>query len=434
MAVHVVGLSHHTTPLPIRERAVLERDDLKDALHALHGTGAAEVVILSTCNRTEIYARDDADGAAAGAAQAFLRARAGLDEEEATRFLYTRSDDAAARHLFRVVSGIDSLVLGEPQIQGQVKSAYESAAAQNGRRRTVGPILARLFETALFVGGRVRAETRLGAGAASVPSAAVELARKIFGSLAGRTAAIVGAGEMAELALQCLLDEGVSSVVVANRTAQRAETLVGRHGGEAATFARMPELLHSADIVACATAAPHPVITKTMVARAFREGRREPMLLLDIALPRDVEPSAGSIDGVFLYDVDDLQQVVDSTLTQRRGEIEAADGIIGDGVAEFMTWYRGRSVVPVIRALRGRAEDVRQAELERMLRSMNLEPQAAEAVDVLTRQLLNKILHAPTTRLRDAAKDGREGEVAEIARYLFGLDDGESRDGDGGAR
>ena len=264
--------------------------------------------------------------------------------------------------------------------------------------------------------------------------AAVELARKIFGSLAGRSAVIVGAGEMAELALQCLLDEGVSSVVVANRTAQRAQTVVTRHGGEAATFERLPELLRSADIVACATAAPHPVITQTMVARAFREGRREPMLLLDIALPRDVEPTASSIDGVFLYDVDDLQQVVDSTLTQRRGQIEKADGIIGDGVAEFMTWYRGRSVVPVIQALRGRAEDVRQAELERLLRSMNLDPQAAEAVDVLTKQLLNKILHAPTTRLRDAAKDGREGEVAEIARYLFGLDEGDSTGGDGGAR
>lgn len=423
MGVHVVGLSHHTTPLPIRERVTLDGQELHEALHALHGAGAAEVVILSTCNRTEIYARDDADDAAAGAAHAFLRARGGLSEEDAGRFVYTRSNDAAARHLFRVVSGIDSLVLGEPQIQGQVRSAYESAASQNGRERTAGPILSRLFETALSVGGRVRAETRLGAGAASVPSAAVALARKIFGSLQGRSTVIVGAGEMGELTLQCLLDEGVSGVVVANRTAQRAENLVARLGGEAATFERLPELLRTASIVACATAAPHHVISADMVARAFREGRKEPMLLLDIALPRDVEPGAGSIDGVFLYDVDDLQQVVDSTLAQRRGEIDRADAIIGHGVSEFMTWYRGRSVVPVIQALRGHAEQLRQAELERALRTAHLDPETAAAVDVLTKQLLNKILHAPTTRLREAARDGREGEVAEAARYLFGLDE-----------
>lgn len=423
MAVHVVGLSHHTTPLPIRERVALEAAELDDALHSLHYAGAAEVVILSTCNRTEIYARDGADAAAVDAARDFLCTRGGLSDDDAARFVYTRSEDEAARHLFRVVSGIDSLVLGEPQIQGQVRSAYELAARQNGRGRPAGPILSRLFETALSVGGRVRAETQLGAGAASVPSAAVALARKIFGSLEGRSTVIVGAGEMSELALQCLLDEGVSGVVVANRTAQRAEALVAKYGGAAATFDRLPELLRTASIVACATAAPHHVITAEMVARAFREGRRDPMLLLDIALPRDVEPAAGSIDGVFLYDVDDLQQVVDSTLAQRRGEIERADTIIGDGVAEFMTWYRGRSVVPVIQALRGHAERLRQAELERVLRSANLDPETAATVDVLTKQLLNKILHAPTTRLREAAKDGREGEVAEAARYLFGLDE-----------
>lgn len=425
MAVHVVGLSHHTTPLPVRERVVLEGGELQEALHALHGAGAAEIVILSTCNRTEIYARDDADAAAAGAAHAFLRGRAGLSEEEAARFVYTHSEDAAARHLFRVVSGIDSLVLGEPQIQGQVKAAYEVATAHNGRSRTVGPILARLFETALFVGGRIRNETRLGAGAASVPSAAVELARKIFGSLKGRSTVIVGAGEMGELTLQCLLAEGVSGVVVANRTAQRAQDLVARLGGEATTFERMPELLRTADIVACATAAPHHVITEQMVARAFRDGRREPMLLLDIALPRDVEPAVGGIDGVFLYDVDDLKQVVDSTLAQRRGQIEQSDAIITQGVDEFMTWYRGRSVVPVIQALRGRAEAMRQAELERAIRALHLDAEAAAAADILTKQLLNKILHQPTTRLREAAKEGREGEVAEAARYLFGLDEGQ---------
>ena len=425
MSVHVVGLSHHTTPLDVRERCVVEGDALDAALHALRLEGGAEVVILSTCNRTEIYTRSEGG---AGVARAFLRERAGLDEDAAEQYLYTHRDGDAARHLFRVVSGIDSLVLGEPQIQGQVKGAYERAAAQNGGPRVVGPVLARLFETALFVGGRVRTETKLGVGAASVPSAAVELARKIFGSLRGRRTVVVGAGEMSELTLQCLMAEGVSSAVVANRSEQRARALVARLGGQVATFADLPGLLADADIVACATAAPHPIITEQMVARTFRDGRREPMLLLDIALPRDVEPAAGDIDGVFLYDVDDLRQVVDGTLALRRAEIDAAETIIGAGVEEFLRWYRARSVVPVIQALRGRVEALRRAELERALRSMHLGPEAAEAVDVLTRQLLNKILHAPTKRLREAAAEGRDAEVADAARYLFDLDEGGERE------
>lgn len=446
MAVHVVGLSHHTTPLAVRERCVVEGDALTPALHELQAAGTAEVVILSTCNRTEIYTRDDAADSQSGAnqsgangdanrddaastalhrhadvARAWLQRRARLSDAEAERFLYTHQDAQAAQHLFRVVSGIDSLVLGEPQIQGQVKHAYENATRRNGGPRAVGATLARLFETALFVGGRVRTETRLGTGAASVPSAAVALARKIFGSLKGRRTLILGAGEMSELTLRCLLAEGVSSVVVANRTEQRALDLVARHGGVAATFGRLPALLQDADIVACATAAPHHIVTESMVARVFREGRREPMLLLDIALPRDVDPVVGGISGVFLYDVDDLHQVVDGTFAQRRGEIAAAEGIIDEGVAEFVNWYRGRSVVPVIQAMRGRAEDMRRAELERAVRSLHLGPEAEAALDMVTKQMLNKVLHEPTTRLRQAAAEGRDDDVA-VARRLWGLD------------
>ncbi len=428
MAVHVIGLSHHRTPLEVRERCVVEGEDLVEGLHALQGAGSAETVILSTCNRTEIYTRDDEDEAAAGAARAYLRARGGLSEADADRYVYTHSEADAARHLFRVASGVDSLVLGEPQIQGQVRSAYEKATIQNGGPRSVGPILARLFETALAVGGRVRAETKLGAGAGSIPSAAVELARKIFGSLKGRRTVILGAGEMSELTLQCLLGTGASGVVVANRTAQRARDLVARHGGEAATFEQLPALLETADIVACATAAPHHIITEPMIARAFRDGRREPMLLLDIALPRDVDPAVGALGGVFLYDIDDLQQVVDGTMAQRRAQIEAAEQIIGEGVMEFTSWYRARTVVPVIQALRGRVEELRRAELERALRTLGLDPKAEAAVDVLTKQLLNKVLHEPTTRLREAAASGRESEVSEAARYLFGLDHVNGRD------
>ena len=433
----VVGMSHHETPLAIRERAVIEGDDVAAVTHAFQGLGAREIVVLSTCNRTEIYLNGGPAPAPApgpevesliGAATRLLQQRASMTDDEAGRYLYVHRGGAAARHLFRVASGLDSLVLGEPQIQGQVKATYEMAAGyRNGGPRAVGPVLARLFESALAVGARVRTETKLGAGAGSVPSAAVELARKIFGSLKGRRTVILGAGEMSELTLQCMLAEGVSSAVVANRSQQRAETLVTRYGGVAEGFDALPRLLAEADIVACATSAPHHLITEEMVARVFRDGRREPILLLDIALPRDVDPAVGTIDGVFLYDVDDLKQVVEGTLALRRAEIEAASRIVDEGVIDFVAWQRGRGAVPVIQALRGRAETIRADEVARALRTLRLSgaegAAVAEAMESVTRLMMNKLLHEPTVALRRAAEEGREEEVGDAARYLFGLED-----------
>ena len=457
-----VGISHHVTPLAVRERAVVEGDAVLRATHRVQEAGAREVVVLSTCNRTEVYflcgpapapgpeaeaeggtgaeagGVGGGDGSPAGgrgpgrgrwpalpvvsAVRSWLQQRASISDDDAARYIYTHVGSDAARHLFRVVSGLDSLVLGEPQIQGQVKAAYEAAAGyRNGGPRAVGVVLARVFESALSVGARVRTDTKLGSGAGSVPSAAVELARKIFGSLKGRRTVILGAGEMSELTLQCMLAEGVAGAVVANRTEQRARDLVARHGGVATTFTALPELLADADIVACATAAPHHIITEQMVKRVFDAGRKEPILLLDIALPRDVDPVVGEIDGVFLYDVDDLKQVVEGTLALRRGEIEAATAIVDAGVAEIVAWGRARHAVPVIQALRGHAEAIRADEVARALRGMRLSEGDAAAVHAMTRQLLNKLLHEPTIALRRAAEEGREDEVGEAARYLFGL-------------
>ena len=426
MSLAVVGISHRTAPLEVRERFVVDAHASASALHRLATIGCTEAVLLSTCNRTELYIRAPDDQQNAGVIGArFLSDHAGMPEAEAHRYIYTLHDEGAVEHLFRVVASLDSLILGEAQIQGQVREAYERAMDSTNDEFIVGPVLARLFETALSVGGRVRNETRLGAGAASVPSASIELARKIFGKLTGRTALVLGAGDMSELTMTCLRGEGVRDIIVANRTVERAAEVALRFDAKPAAFADLPELLARVDIVASATSAPHAVLTRAMVEGALARGRRGPLLILDIALPRDVEADVGELPNVFLYDIDDLSQVVEGTLERRRSEITVAEDIIRSGIHEFWAWYRGRNVVPLIRQLRGRAEELREAEIARAMRSLrHLSDEDRATVDNLTRQLLNKMLHAPTARLREAAAEGREGDIAQAARYLFGLDNG----------
>lgn len=431
MAVAVVGISHRTAPLEVRERFVVDAQASAAALRRLASIGCTEAVLLSTCNRTELYLAPGAQPDASEMGARFLSDHAGMPETDADRYLYTLHDDGAVEHLFRVVASLDSMILGEAQIQGQVKAAYERAVETNTGDFVVGPVLARLFETALRVGGRVRSETKLGTGAASVPSASIELAHKIFGSLEGRRALVLGAGDMSELTMECLRNAGVHDIMVANRTAARAEEVSRRLNTRPVTFDDVPALLREVDIVASATSAPHAVITRAVAESALRDGRRTPLLILDIALPRDVEREVGDLPNVFLYDIDDLSQVIEGNLERRRSEIALAEQIIQDGTREFRAWYRGRNVVPLIRELRGRVEDVREAETSRALRTLShLSPADQAAVENLTRQLLNKVLHSPTARLRDAAADGRANEIAEAARYLFGLGNGSAHDDD----
>src|SRR5690606_3291281 len=291
-----------------------------------------------------------------------------------------------------------------------------------GGERAVGPVLSRLFEMALHTGGRVRSETALGVGAASVPSVAVELAKKIFGSLRGRRAMVLGAGEMSELMLECLVAEGVESLVVANRTEARAREITARFGGRPVRYDEMLMALPEVDIVAAATAAPHVVLTREMVGSGRPGGPGPPLCGLDIALPRDVDPAVGEMDNIFLYDVDDLQQIVEGNLERRRADIPRAEALIAEGVEAFWAWYVSRDVAPLIRELRERAERVRQAEVERVMRKLaHLGEADREAVEALTKQILNKVLHDPTVRLREAAADGNAVQVVEAARYLFRL-------------
>ena len=424
MPLAVVGASHRTAPIEHRERLAFARREVPEALGALAAEPGAEAVILSTCNRTEVYLAlpDGSDGI--DAARALLAARMGMMPADGSRYLYVHRDRNAVEHLFRVAAGLDSMILGEPQIQGQVKEAYAAAREMAGEAGpVVGPALHRLFQAAFSVGGRVRSETQLGVGAASVPSASVELAKKIFGSLRGRRALVLGAGDMSELTLECLRGEGVRTSIVANRTYDRACELAERWGGEAIRMDDMPGALPQVDIVVCSTAAPHPVLTRDRVRSALPGGPSRPLCIIDIAIPRDVEPSVGDEPNVFLYNVDDLRQIVDDNLGRRRAQLPAAEGIISRGVEEYWQWYAGLAVVPTIRALRDRGEEVRQAELDRALRQLaHLSAEDQAAIDALTRAVVNKVLHAPTARLRDAAGNGRGTGVLDAVRYLFELD------------
>ncbi len=419
----VIGLSHHTAPVEVRERFVFDAGDGERALHAAVADGVVEAVLLSTCNRTELYLVLGEDAGTDGAV-AVLAEHAGITAEEARRYLYTFEERRGVEHLFRVVSSLDSMILGEPQIQGQVKTAYERAVAAAAEgNAVVGPFLSRLFQHALAVGGKVRSETSLGAGAASIPSAAAELARKIFGPLRGLSALVLGAGEMAELSLECLIGEGARGTVVASRSEERARGVARRVGSDFARFEDFPRLLRKADIVVSATAAPHAVITRELVERALPDGPDHPLLVVDIALPRDVEPEVGEIPNLFVYDIDNLRRIVDDNLERRQKEIPKAERIVQAAVEEFWGWHSARDVVPLIRQLRGRAEELRASELERAMRRLrHLPPEDLAAVEALTRQLLNKVLHSPTTRLRQAAAAGRALDVVDAARYLFELD------------
>ncbi|HEX6909535.1 MAG TPA: glutamyl-tRNA reductase, partial [Longimicrobium sp.] len=345
---------------------------------------------------------------------------------EAARYFYVHRDRQAAEHLFRVAAGLDSMILGEPQIQGQVKEAYAAArevSAESGP--VVGQALHRLFQTAFSVGGRVRSDTGLGIGAASVSSAAVDLSKKIFGSLKGRRALVLGAGEMSETTLECLRAEGVRTAIVANRTWDRARELAERLGGEAIHWEDFARALPEVDIVICSTAAPHPVLTVDRLRGALPHGPRRPLCVIDIAIPRDVEAAVGDQPNVFLYNIDDLQGIVDANLGRRRAELPAAESIVHGGVEEYWAWYSSLAVVPTIRALRDRGEALRQAEMERALRQLShLSPEDQLAIDALTRSLVNKVLHAPTARLRQAAGNGRGTGVLDTVRYLFELDAG----------
>jgi len=415
MAIVVAGISHNGAALAVREKVAFRAAELLAILSAIRDDCRfREGVLLSTCNRTEFYIVEG-ERDAAPVVWRTLTSRLG---EEASAYGYVRRDKDAISHLFHVASGLDSMVLGEAQIQGQVRDAWEACRAE------CGAVLNRLFQTSLLVAGRVRNETSIGRGAASVSSAALQLARQIFGSLAGRRAMVLGAGEMAELALECLVNEGVRAAIVANRTYERAQELAARHGAVAMHYDECWASLHEVDVLLCSTAAPRPVVTLDRVRPAVAGRRDRPLCILDIAVPRDVEPSVGGLDNVFLYDLDDLRAVVTTNVERRREELPTAQQLIAGEVERYWEWFAGLAAVPVLTSFRGEMERLREREVATALRRLDhLTPTDRAVVEQLSRSLMNKFLHEPTVRLRAAAANGRGLGIVDAVRYLFGLDD-----------
>ncbi len=424
MTLAVVGVSHHTAPVEARERFAFGNAEAIRALGALREeAGLREAVLVSTCNRTELYFHPAADSAALEAGVAVLRSKAEGIEGSADRYLYQKQGLDSVRHLYYVSAGLDSMVLGEAEIQGQVKVAYELAMRVPVEPSMAGPVLNRLFQSALSVGGRVRSETTIAQGAASVASVAVELAGKIFGSLKNRRALILGAGANAELVAEALTRLGVHGILVANRTHERAVDMAERLEGAAIPYDEVPGRLDDVDILVTSTAAPHSVLSLEAVRAALPHARGRPLLIMDLAIPRDVEPAIGSEPNVFLYNVDDLREIVDDTLDRRKAVLPAAERIIEDEVEAFRRWYAGRQVVPLIRSLRGRWDGMRDQELQWLWQKLgHLSPDDREMVERFSERLLGKLLHDPTVRLREGVANGRVADFVDAVRYLHDLD------------
>jgi glutamyl-tRNA reductase len=425
----LVGISHKTAPVDLRERIDFQVHGLREALAALAGRGSTrEAVVLSTCNRAELYVACDDPQATRTDLVTFVGEFHGVDRSTVSPHIYDVSDLEAARHLFRVAAGLDSLVVGEPQILGQVKEAHTAA----GEAQTAGPVLNRLFQASFAVGKRVRTETNLGSGAVSIGYAAVSLARKIFGDLGGRAVVVIGAGEMGKLTARHMKSQGVNNVTIVSRTmAHAARTAEAIGGAVAARWDDMDLALGASDIVITATGAPAPILTKARVEAVMRTRRNRPLFIIDIALPRDVEPAAGEIEQVFLYNIDDLQATVRENLARRASEVARADAIVGQELEKFGAWLRARGAVPTIVALRQHCENLRRAELDRLDYKLATLPQPDDVrarVDEITRLMMEKLLLAPTEQLKSIGDAETVGAYSEALNRLFGL--GERRDED----
>jgi glutamyl-tRNA reductase len=416
-----IGLSHKTAPVEQREKASFSSSSARAVLRALGvDPTLRECAALSTCNRTELYAIGDGLGQVEEVLRRALLEHSRIDQAQLDCALYVHRDASAARHLFRVASGLDSMVLGESEIQRQVRAALKLAAEEG----TLGPLLGRMFRHALETGRRVRHETRVGAGATSVASVAVELAAG-SGDLRGRRALLLGAGEVAEATARALLSRGLSGIVVANRTVTTACAVAGRFGGRGVGFDRLQAELRAADVVISSTDAPHRVLHHEQVAEAMASRPDRPLVLIDIAVPRDIEQATGELHNVALYDIDDLERVIDNNLSRRRQEAERAEHLVRTEVARFERWRRGDQAEPALRALWARAEQVRQTELARAGACWeSLSPPDRARLDALTRALVKRLLHEPTVALRRAVEGGNGLREIESFRSLFGLGDG----------
>lgn len=422
MNLLVLGLSHKTAPVEQREKASLSEKEARALLRELtRGGVVSEAVALITCNRTEVYATALDPLAAEDAVSEALVTHSRISPDELACARYVLRDERAAAQLFRVASSLDSMVVGESEIQGQVRAAWELGAEESA----TGPILNQLFRQALEVGKSVRSQTRIGAGSASVPAVALDLAEDVLADLPGRSVLIVGAGQMAEATARALVQHGVHEVAVVNRTVSTARELAGRFGGRGVGFDELAAELAGADIVISSTDAPHHVLLPDVIGPVMAGRPDRKMVIVDISVPRDVDPAVADIAGVSLFDIDDLERVVESNLNGRRREAERGEGFVLGAVQGFSAWRRGLSAAPAITKLHERAEAIRQGELARLDGQWDgLSDADRDRVEALTKGIVNKLLHEPTVRVRAAAEEG-DGEALrhlESLRHLFGLE------------
>ena len=413
MNLFALGLNHQTAPLEIRERVAFAAHALEGALGELvRGRGASEAAILSTCNRTEVYFSAGETRSAAAWLAEYHRIR----PDDLSPFLYTLPHEQAVRHAFRVASGLDSMVLGEPQILGQLKEAVRVAESAG----TLGTVLHKLFQRSFAVAKEVRTTTRVGANSVSMAAAAVKLAARIFPSLREQRVLFIGAGEMIELCATHFAAQAPACITVANRTLERAHALAHRFNGQAIELRILGEHLHEHDIVVSCTASSLPILGKGLVERALKTRRRRPMFMVDIAVPRDIEREVGDLDDVFLYTVDDLSGIVQGNLDARRSAVEQAEAIIETQVGQFMHWMAAREAVPLIRQLREQAEQARRHEVERALKLLHKGADPKQVLEALSQGLTNKLMHAPTQALNEATGEERRTLGDTISR-LFRL-------------
>jgi|AMWB02.1.fsa_nt_gi glutamyl-tRNA reductase len=419
MNIIVVGLSHHTASIETREKLAFDPNRIEEPLRGLVALpDIREGVLLSTCNRVEVYAvtRDIAGGIAR--IKRFLAAWHELPYEEVAQHLYGYHGENAIRHVFRVAASLDSLVVGESQVLGQVKAAYGYAAEYG----TSGLILNRFLHKAFFVAKRVRTETGIAASAVSIAFAAVELAKKIFGDLSDKTVLLIGAGEMGELAAKHFIGNGVRSVLVANRTFERGERLAEELAGRPVRFEDLFDHLHKADIILSSTGACHCIIGPNDVADAVRRRKQRPMFFIDIAVPRDVDPEVNELDNVYLYNTDDLQGIVESNREQRLKEATKAEEIVAEEAGRFLDWLSSLEVVPTIVALRSRFDEIVRAEVERtMVAWKGISPEHEKRVEAMTAAMISKLLHTPISVLKHTGQGNRIDLYLDALRSLFDL-------------
>lgn len=417
MKVLVIGVNHKTATVEIREKLAFNGPKLEEGVFGLRKVPEVkEAAVLSTCNRVELYTCASKGGSAADHIKDFLSAFHGLPRQDFEKSLYVHDGENAIRHIFRVSSSLDSMVVGEPQILGQIKDAFDFAL----NKKTTGVLLNKLMKKAISTAKRVRTETKIAENAVSISFAAVELAKKIFTNLAGKSFMLLGAGEMAELAARHLMNNGVQDVMVVNRTYERGCELAREFNGKPVKFEDfLRELVH-ADIIICSTGAPSYVLLKEQMHKVMKERKNRPVFIIDISVPRNIDPEINKLDNVYLYSVDDLQEVVDTNIHGRRIEAEKAEKIIEEEVEKFVKWMSSLDSVPTIVALRQKADEIKLEELEKLRgRLPSLEEEKMKAVEYMAAAIINKLIHPPTVALKEDTED-REELIAMIKK-LYGI-------------